>query len=183
MGWVGALAKNNRKVGAVMSKVAVIPSPRTPSAKWMPEILTGLRAARVHGLDTVAVLGDSVPATASWVSNPTRQNSGLIFTGVTTRWDAANAVRERNEALLGDTDAVVVLGYVSTKSSAHALSRAFMNPKITVVQVIDGTATMVGAKSIQTAPGYEIPVVVERPSEADGWSEFANPAPTTKTKK
>ena len=167
-----------------MSNVAVVPSPRVPVSSWMADIASGLRLAKVHGLEEVRVLADNVPATASWVSNPTRQNSGVIFQAVATDWSAADNVRARNEALLTGVETVVVLGHVATSSARHTLSRVFGNPKGPhVVQVIDGEAKVVGSTTIQTAPGMEISAPKQAgPREDAVWSEFTS-APKAKAKK
>lgn len=165
-----------------MSKVAVVPSPRVPVSSWMPMIASGLKHGRVHSLEEVKVLGDNVPAAQSWVGNPARQNSGLIFRLVTTNWESPQSIRERNEALLGDgTDYVLILGYVQTSSAKHALSRAFATPGLHVIQVIDNAAQVVGAKTVQVAPGYEITEPKKaNPREDSVWGDFMKPAPPAK---
>lgn len=160
-----------------MSKIAVVPSPRFPVSKWTPAIANALREAKVHGLEQIALLGDTIPAAGSWVNNPNRQNSGLLIQEVRTDWQSRSAVQERNDALLTDAEVVVVLGEVLTSSARHALGRAFAESK-TVVQVVGEAATAVTPETIVTGPGYgiEVPKPLAAKS-ASGFEEFMSAAP------
>lgn len=154
-----------------MSKVAVVPSPRFPVNSWTGGLVNAMKLAEVHGLEEFLVLSDNVPAANSWITNPARQNSGLIVREIRTDWQSRRAVQERNDALLTEVDVIVVLGEVLTSSAKHALGRAFAENK-KVVQFMDGKAVEATPTSIVTAPGYEIEVPKPLSEKTSGFEEF-----------
>jgi hypothetical protein len=171
-----------------MTVAVVVPSPRLTASEWEPAQVKGLELLKVHGLEEVRVLGDSVPVTQSWVSNPTRQNSGLVYKAITTAWKpvpeqewlgVSGEVKRRNEALLTDADVVVILGEAITSSSLHFLARAFTTPKIHVAQVVDGVAKIVGRETVVAAKPIEEPSAPQG-SMAGAMAKFMAPAPKTK---
>lgn len=169
-----------------MSNVVVVPSPRVPVSLYTAQIQNGLKAFKhVKSIETVRVLADAVPGVPTWVANPIRTKSGIAFEAVSTNWEAPKPAIERNERLLAGVDAIVVLGEVLTSSAKHSLARAFYHVKgCHVVQVIGEDVKIVGAKTIVTAPGYEIPEPkAERPSEDTGWAQFAAPPTKAPAKK
>lgn len=184
-----------------MSHVAVLPTSRLTSDEWAPQIQTGLRALKVHGLEEVRILADDAPVAESWVSNPKRQNSGVIWKSVSTLWPNKRdrngnvispfshpgpAAMQRNIELLQGVEHILVLGHVYTNNEKMVLERVFGSPRNTVVQVIDGVATPVGRETIVCDDEKYRPrtkAVAEPSTEADAWGEFTGPAPKSRTKK
>lgn len=169
-----------------MSNVVVITHGQFEVNRWFPAIKEGLRSMQARGIEGVHVLGDGVPGAKSWVNGDERKNSGLTFKVVNTDWSAKLDFIRRNEELLENAEYVVVLGHIATTSAANVLARAFQNPKLHAVQVLeDGTMERVGRANVKVASEkYALPEVKPAaPRETESWSEFMAPAKPTKAKK
>jgi len=177
-----------------MSNVVLIPSPSVSASHWKPAIDKGFDLLNIHSLEEIRVLADACPLTESWVTDPVRQNSGVIFKAISTNWEPVdgNTGREvgiRNEALLTGADFVIALGSVVTSSAAHVLAKAFSNPKLHVAQVIGDVAEIVGKMTIKVADVKRRDELLKilhaepkpnAPREAESWSKYMAKGPKSK---